>query len=94
MESKAIHALKGRLNQLELQHNRCVSLVIAQLGEIDKLKKQVKALHIQISSFQEEDDSPLTENLSENFTNDKAEQILAQLKKQQRETKNVKIINN
>ena len=93
MESKNTLSIKRHINELGTQHNKLTTLVIALLGEIDKLKREVVTLksaspvsHSETSS--EVDSSVDTKNIKVigNTSSDserRAEDILKQLSVQE-----------
>ena len=86
MEQKSIGTLKNRLKEIEKQHNRLTTLVIALMSNNEKLKKRITALETTglpttIGSADTKIDNIIQEE--KNSSEDRTNQLLEELKKAQ-----------
>ena len=86
MEHKSIGTLKNRLKEIEKQHNRLTTLVIALMSNNEKLKKRITALETTglpttIASADTKIDNIIQEE--KNSSEDRTNQLLEELKKAQ-----------
>ena len=81
MENKQITLLKNRLSDIEKLHNRLTAIVVHLYHDNNKIKKQLQQQ--ESISLSNSDDTDNVDKLVIGNSNDRANQILEELKKAQ-----------
>ena len=81
MENKQITLLKNRLSDIEKLHNRLTAIVVHLYHDNNKIKKQLQQQ--ESISLSNSDDTVNVDKLVIGNSNDRANQILEELKKAQ-----------